>query len=308
MPEHERSNPLQISTRNQKDDLRPAKDKRDSHVIELFEASPYVTNLYKEKADSQYELVFSHLSKEGSPSLLAHSVTMAKRRLERKLKERGVEEVNYSPISPLQTKPPSDMYPAKNNGQSLQINFSLENEEGENILNITDKSIVARINDIALDVLNETIALVSPSEESFDRYNLDNIDNTPKSLQNNVHNVSAVSYRTSENNVHSENRVAGADADPYLAVATTMMAIYDALSNPEITMNGEEFDAVDFGKKSYGYSFPKDREEALERIEKGTIVQDMLNELENGLGDRFKKESLEYAKTDNYEIDSAMSR
>jgi len=305
---HEKTNPLQIPLENKKDDLRPAKDKRDSHNVRLFEGSPYVTNLYKEKADSQYELVFSHLSKEGSPSLLAHSVTMAKRRLERKLKEQGVKEVNFSPVAPLKTKPPSDMYPEKNNGQGLQINFSLENENGDNILNNTDKSVVKRINDVALDVVNETISLVSPTSESFDRYNLDNIDNIPRKLENNNTSTSAISYRTSENNVHSENRVAGADADPYLAISTTMMAIYDALKNQEITISDGEFNAVDYEKREYSYSFPKDKKEAFARLEEGTIVQNMLNELESGLGDRFKNEALEYAKIENHEVGSFIYR
>ena len=268
----------------------------------VFRDSPFITNTYKESGLYQYELVFGHENNHGSPVVLARAIEAAKKQI---LKNAAAHRLVASLESTSGTGGWIETLNPVTNG--LHINISLW-KNGENIFGeggadnfLLHSALGDQIINASLPMQAETLLLHAPKPDSFLRLDSCNIQcNSPKYIENGLkgsmhfHGFARfrregdIHYTDADGNVrspleapisgHIENRLAGADADPYQVVLATLATVYYGLERIQTENN--------FPSRHGKIRMDFDR--ARDTLAKGTLLRELLNNLspDEFLGDR----------------------
>lgn len=289
-------------------DYRPAaeKDGSDSKPA-FFPDSPIVTKFYPERNLGKYEIVFSHMAKHWRPDKLPVAIDSVKRRIGSKKDGYGADEVFFETVEIMSI----NNLLAITNG--LHINVSIE-RDGTNSLPTRNLSIGIGsdifIENRFIEFFSESMLLLASTESSYRRFNtgLSGRHNAPTMLDRNE----AIKFKGPFAGRWVEIRLPGAEADPYLAVLSGISGLYYSI------MDREKIKIDDHGKvKILGHeeeklrlTLPKNKTEAIERFERGTILRDMLNSLsgEERLGDRFHAAILDEARKPEINTGQGMVR
>lgn len=287
-------------------------------VSRLFAHSPYISHFQAEHKPFVYEVALSHKSNHNSPQAIARALEATRSTIARNWKKTcaalGVREIigvsfdaKTDAIERLdavkQQLGPRHAFKLPVNllceqlapTQALQINFSLINNQGKRPLNATRN--ITNLEEAMLPVLREGILFSAPNATSYARLNarssVSQYTRHPKSFM--VHSTggatgAALLRRNTNTAVYDsyiENRIPGADADPSMVMAITLLALYDGLrqcADPSGRLNPD----VDIPPLPHDQeAMPTDKAEAVQWLAQGTHIRSLLNQMEPTLGDRY---------------------
>ncbi len=211
--------------------------KKSGAPKKLFVNSPFISSEYKETGPRKYELVFHHLRHHGSGVVLARAIEMAKKHARAGAAAKGVE-VYFEAIP----EPPATGILRMS--CALQVNLSLVDGQGHDVLNKIMGGDIAVIGKNMLPVQAETLLLHVPTAESCRRFCRMEMHRSfaplfigyAKRREDNTTTASLMCVipggdAPADYDLHLENRLAGADADPYQVVLATLAATYHALKH-----------------------------------------------------------------------------
>ena len=219
-----------------------------------------VDTLSHEAGAAQMEINFNH----GDVLDLADQTFLFKRTVRQAALDHDVHATFMA--KPMQSQP----------GSAMHIHVSvMDAETGENIFSDPDGEPSERFNHAIGGMqryLSAAMPLMAPYVNSYRRLLAG--EDSPTNLAWGVDNrtVGLRVPRSTPQNRRIENRLPGADANPYLAIAATLAAVYLGLTQEtkarrEHTKSAEDLTTI-----------PRNLDAALDKLEKETILQDVLGE------------------------------
>ena len=293
----------------------PANEKRTEDKPPIYRESVFVTRVYDDTNKS--EVVFSHEAYYDFPVGVAVADRIAEAKnggIEREIRENGPEELREfldRVVFDAYYLPESSSYESARRIQALQIPMSFITDDGEQFFPKiwgTDTRLATYLSDreweeerlkfyiqnAMYEIIEEATIIMAPNENSYDRLR------DPFPVRGH--------YRATGTKAHLiETRIAGADVDPYQAMAISYIALYYALSNQRmVRISDNKLFATDETPEidneargiieqpgfktctpNNGRPIITKREQAIEAFEKETKIKDLLNKLEDGLGEEF---------------------
>jgi len=269
---------------------------KDAHMNvqnPFFPRSPSISVMHKEDIGrcnnpdasvQKYEVIFSHDAKHNHPNILARAIEAARSTIIRKAPEYDAvaktttfsaqgKHVKNADFSALIGKT------GITNG--LHITCSFRDKEGESLMeqnpnyNLKSRVIRGAMRDAMGEIIKETLPFAIPSDDSFRRLH-EGACTAPKTVEDSVH---FKSFGNKEPWI--ENRIPGGDAQPALAIASTLLAGYHMLK----TIDKSEIKKIKQDRTSE--KLPKNQDTALAMMREGTLARNYLNDISGSekLGD-----------------------
>ena len=218
-----------------------------------------VDTLSHEAGAAQMEINFNH----GDVMDLADQTFIFKRTVRQAALDHDVHATFMA--KPMQTQP----------GSAMHVHVSVMDEDGKNIFSDEEGEPTDRFNHAIGGMqryLSAAMPLMAPYVNSYRR--LLSGEDSPTNLAWGVDNrtVGLRVPRSSPENRRIENRIPGADANPYLAIAATLASVYLGLKNETKARREETKSAEDIT------TIPRNLDVALDKLEKETALHDVLGE------------------------------
>ena len=295
------------------EDKDPLKLETDSPHLVLFKGNDHFSEFLvrdsKEPPSNLYEVIFRHTDTQDrnvGPIILSTVIDRVRKHLLQVIAPERKVEITFDPLSKAVEKDIPVTCALQTNIDLLDgLNNSILKQEQDRGMTRLGRQLARA----SLPMQAETVLLCAPEENSYKRFQALHSGapgRVSSHTQSGVQKAS-VAFREGAdkhgNTPRLENRLAGADADPYCVVLATLAQTYDALANLKYSRISRQYQDADT-PEVYA-NVPHTRAEAAAHFTKGRLLKDLLNKQRDGLGDELCAQVLKDLEPQEVKPDAA---